>query len=144
MNAKIPTYDDWLKANGKGFSLFDYLYGEITQYGAPADIVWAVAKLTWPEFVMVDGRVFLKECFTEEKYASLRNEGRAPKEMEYWMNMVNVGGLFAEGDGTKLAAVAATFSAAWPAKAKQDCPSLEFDCEVIEDDGDTFITLHRK
>lgn len=60
---KLGSYQEWKKANGDDFSLWDYLFGV-----ANVEIALGFAKLFWPDFVEYEGGVFLSESFDIDIY----------------------------------------------------------------------------
>lgn len=91
----LEDYVEWMKLNStKKFSLFDYINGVIQLRDLPIDVFVAVLKLFWPDFINFDNKIFIKEEFSEEKYRELIDNGCPDKDLEYWMNLINVDGLF--------------------------------------------------
>lgn len=48
----MPDYESWRSANQpQGFSLFDYVHAIMSTNDLPTDLLLAMARLLWPEFV---------------------------------------------------------------------------------------------
>lgn len=91
----LPHYQEWLKKEQPPLSatgLWDYLY-DISNY----DIAAAFSKVFWPEFIEVDGLVFLAERYPKlvmspEEYRQKREEN--PASIEWLVNHIDIPYLF--------------------------------------------------
>ena len=144
MTDKIPNYKEWLTVNSSRFSQYDYIHGQITQYDVPADIVTVVSKIVWPEFLILGECIFIKDIFNNDKYQSLVNASYSVRDIEYWMNLVNISGMFGEGNESEAAEFCVILKSTWKIKFMLEHPSLVADVEIVDDDGDGFIYLCRK
>lgn len=73
---------------------FDYIHAIHHTQRLPADFALCMAKLYWPEFIRVDGWIFVKETFDEAYYLSLLESDNSPAKNQFWMNLLEVTGLF--------------------------------------------------
>lgn len=60
---RLLDFQQWKKANGGNFSLWDYLFGV-----ANVEVALAFTKLFLPDFVEHEGGIFLSEVFDREIY----------------------------------------------------------------------------
>lgn len=142
----MPDYESWRSANQpQGFSLFDYVHAIMSTNDLPTDLLLAMARLLWPEFVAFDGMVFLKEQFS---LARVQEHGRSDDESttEYWINLLSVDGFFSYSHSDKLSqdeAFANILAEAWRAKLRADFPDRSFDVKVMVDEsvGDILLTF---
>ncbi len=137
---ELSNYATWQKANSpQPYSLFDYVYGAGRSANIPADLFIAFAKLVWPDFVEIDGRIFLAEQYSKTKHEELLKNGSSTQEAQYWMNVFSVDGLFLEiaGDTPEhWEAFAAILRDSWEAKLRRDYPSRKFEVRVLRDEND--------
>jgi YD repeat-containing protein len=65
MQSELPTlidYQKWQQANYNiNFSLYDYIHGLTIQKALPIDFYIACLKLFYPEFILINNCIFLKE-----------------------------------------------------------------------------------
>ena len=59
----MSDFQQWKKANGDDFSIWDYLSG-VTN----VEVALAFTTLFWPDLVEHDGGIFLAEAFNQEIY----------------------------------------------------------------------------
>lgn len=60
---QLIDFQQWKKANGGDFSLWDYLFGV-----ANVEVAIVFTKLFWPDFVEHEGGIFLSEAFNIQTY----------------------------------------------------------------------------
>ncbi|WP_156041499.1 hypothetical protein [Chondromyces apiculatus] len=101
-----------------------------------ADVVIALARLIWPDFVEIDGRVFLVAQYSDLKLKELRAQGFDETEAQYWMNLFPVEGLL--GDEESLQPdhedeFAAILEHSWAAKLAADYPGRRFMVKTARD-----------
>ncbi|MCC3518720.1 hypothetical protein [Microcoleus sp. PH2017_18_LLB_O_A] len=83
---KLIDFQQWKKANGDDFSLWDYLFGS-----ANIEIAIAFTKLFWPDFVEHEGGIFLSEAFNSQIYEQWKIElGNDVAAIEQVMNHQHV------------------------------------------------------
>ena len=132
----MPVFEEWKKCNpNTHFGLFDFL-GSILQgeNNELEDLLVATAQMIWPEFVLEDGHVFVKDLFSLAKYIELNKERHNP---EYWMNLLLTGNYVnAIDDAIELSKL---IKESWEAKLKQQFPDRVFAFELFNDEeGDDF------
>jgi hypothetical protein len=146
VNVSVP-YGQWKAVNPPGsFSWFDYAHCVLREGQISGDLAVALAQLIWPQFVKIDGLIFLAEQYSEEKASSLRGQGIIGRELEYWMNLFSVDGFFADISGStqeQEEGFAETLVQAWRAKLFSDFGSHAFTVEIVRDDdvGDLCVVF---
>lgn len=105
----------------------------------------AFATLFWPEFLVHDDRIFLKERFSSAQYAALLDQGLSGSEAQALMNHVHIDDLLGYNDdaadletATHLAEVLAQ---AWAAKIQLDYPGSAARVEIDPGYSDPQVIL---
>lgn len=146
----LPEYELWVKANSqKMFSLFEFIYGVMESEKIPVDLVWAVLKMVWPDFVEYRGGVFLKECFVDTKIDGLFESQSDTIEVEKWGNLLSLDGMFADlvnASPEFIRSLAGLLTECWQRKLEIEFPHLGYVVEVQRDDDceEVCITLYRE
>ncbi len=140
-------YEQWRAANPPGsFSWFDYAHCVLRERKIAGDFAVAVARLVWPEFVEVDGLVFLADQYSDEKASSLRDQGIVGRQLEYWMNLFSVDGFFSGVEASTpedQEQMAGMLVSAWKTKLRSEFVARTFSVEIVRDDdvGDLCIVF---
>ncbi len=145
----LIDYMQWKKEDGKSyFSLFDYLSVQFKRFPLPIDAWVAFSEIFVPQFIESDGRIFIEECFKEKQddYNRYSKEGLSKKEIEFWINIICLDGLFYDlpGETDKISIfVGEKLKLSWEMKLKNDFPNRKFTVSLQKDDdvGDFLITL---
>ena len=145
MNDEVMDYESWKRAN-PGFSQFDYLHAFFRLTKNASDIFNSFFRLLWPEFIIRDGHLFLQDNFAEKKYKDLINKGYPRKDVEYWMNLLNLSGMVLQNDSIKESwtkEVGNQLVAIWNAKILLEFPDRKVvvSCIFDEADGEYFLVL---
>ena len=122
---------------------FDYIHAIHHTQRLPADFALCMAKLYWPEFVRVDGWIFVKETFDEAYYLSLLESDNSPAKNQFWMNLLEVTGLFENLSMPQSTVVANALAGSWNAKlASESGPSFAQARAIVDDEGcEVFVTI---
>jgi len=139
----LPSYNQWRSSNGEGFSLFDFLRGVIVTGAIEPDPLIAFWKLLLPDLVEHEGMVFLQENFRWERYRTLRDEGRSPHQIEYWMNLLGISTLLEGLPIDRVEELSRDIVFCWRARLAEKFPDRCFQVEICEDDGDTFVVFYQ-
>jgi hypothetical protein len=140
-------FEDWKAANvERTFGWVDYAHSVLKEHQVPGDFAIAMAQLLWPEFIEVEGSVFLAEQYSSGKALRLEGQGFKGAELEYWMNLFSVDGFLdgvdsaTEEDEEQLATLLVK---TWQAKLRADFPLRSFRVLAVRDDeaGDLCVTL---
>lgn len=134
----LPDYEKWVSSNSpKKFSLFDYMHGVFNTKNIASDFAVAFLKLCAPDFYLYEGCVFLEQEFSKSKYDDLVAQGYKGKDLEYWMNLLSVDGLFESASLECAKYIADHLAILWKIKLQTDFPEMRFDVRgIVEADED--------
>lgn len=139
---KLNDYEMWVNANStKKFSLFDYMHGVMLTENLSSDLFIAFLKLVWPEFYSYNNCVFLKEQFDQKKYDELVDQGLSNKDIEYWINLVLIDGIFENATVETCEYLAKNLVSAWKVKLKNDFPEKDFELKYFFEEEDGFFVV---
>ena len=141
---KSFNFKSFVSANrGQVVTGFDYLRAVYKAHGLTADFIVYFAKLFWPDFKMVDGQIFISDLFDSERYQSLLNNGRNPNEAQFWMNLLEITGLFDEISIDEAIQIAEAIAVNWNSKLDTEFSNESLPARVIHDDetGEVFVTI---
>lgn len=145
----LPDYEAWRKINpNKEFSLTDYVYGVHQAQQLHPDFFVALIELMWPTFVEIDKQIFLGQAFSTARYEQLQATVSHPREVEYWINLTILDGLF-ESKGKfypdHAEYILCSIAEMWKVKLQKVYPEKSFTFFVIKDSesGDFGITFNQ-
>jgi hypothetical protein len=146
----LSDYQRWKQANNNiKFSIFDYIYGMIIEKKIPIDFCIALFKLFYPEFIVIENHVFLKEEYEKEKYINLVKQNCQKKEIEYWMNLLNIDPFFFQEDEENndnfadlSIAICEQMVDLWSQKLHKEFPDKQFCVKHLKDDEEVYITFY--
>ncbi len=147
MKSTLKDYEKWKIANQEGeFSIFDYVHAVLPTGAAGVDLLIAIARMTWPQFLEIDGLVLLAEQCSAHKLAQFRRQGLADADIEFWTNLLSVDGMLAASDAADRnheEELASILVAAWRAKLHAEFPTRSFFVRVVrdEDAGDICVVF---
>ena len=132
-------YEKWKEANlGHRFTLYDYVgckLQDISEY--QDDLMFALSRLYWPDFLSIDGFIFLKEIFDESSYFNYKQQQDG---VEYWMNLLLTENFYQDLD--LAVEFASVLKETWGAKLKLEFPDKQFTIDVF-DDEDFGLTFYQ-
>lgn len=134
----LPDYQAWKDVNSdKEFSLTDYVYGIHQKHQLHPDFFVALMELMWPKFVEIDNHIFLKQAFNTARYEQLRATINYPSEVEYWMNLTVLDGLFESSKGgfyrDHAEYVLSSIAEMWESRLQMVFPEKRFTVSIIKD-----------
>lgn len=133
----LEDFEAWRDANQpRVFTMADYVHGVFKAKRLPSDLFVALVELAWPEFVEVEGLIFLGDQFSSERFDGLVSQGLERSQLEYWMNLCLLDGLLdpsSKESSAKVVYVARRLAGAWRAKLALDFPERSFEVTVIDD-----------
>ncbi len=139
---EMSEFQQWKKANGDDFSLWDYLSGV-----ANVEVALAFTKLFCPDLVEHDGGIFLSEAFNQEIYeqwkAELRNDIAA---IERVMNHQHIDDLLpgAESVGIdNLLYLGQVIRQMWDNHLKARYPERDFQVSCNQDEYTVVVTFYQ-
>jgi hypothetical protein len=152
--SELKDFQNWKQLNSKKFfSLYEYTNGVIQVNELSSDICIAFLRLIYPPFVCFNECIFLADEYHQDKLDKLVCQGYKLKELEYWMNLLNLDCYFRTDKEdfslTKCLFFAHELKKIWMQKLSVDFPTRKFDVSCIQDvDPDTqaeevYITLYQ-
>lgn len=141
---KLADFRAWREKNDSSFNLFDYLHGVLSTNDVSTDLIFAIIELFWPEFINVDGMIFIDEQFDKGEYERLVNEGSKPEEVEYWLNLVNLDGLLPGIGNENCAFIGTKIAELWRLKLQLEYQDKKFNVSYLyeDDEQEHFVTFH--
>jgi hypothetical protein len=121
----------------------DYVHAIYHTQKLPADFSVCMAKLYWPEFRVVDDVVYVAENFDAEHYRALVSDHASPAKKQFWMNLIEVTGLFANLSFNEACIVANALVGSWNAKLSAEFGPAHAKARMVldEDIDEVFVTL---
>jgi hypothetical protein len=151
--SNLNDFQNWKKSNNDFFSLYDYVHGIIQINDLSSDICIAFLRLIYPTFFCSDECIFLIDQYNEDKLDKLVSKKLISKDLEYWMNILNLDCYFRNDKEEfcleKCLLFAYELKKAWLQKLSIDFPARKFEVSCIQDiDPDTqrdevYITLYQ-
>jgi hypothetical protein len=142
---EVFSLSRFLAANpDKNLSSIDYLHAVFKLYELPDDFLLCMARLFSPDFIIVDGLVFLSEKFELDTYKKCLDEGKSPSEIQLWLNLIEVTGLFEGIEVENALSLAHSIETMWNQKIRShDDNEAKGVARVIyeKDDGEIFVTI---
>jgi hypothetical protein len=92
----------------------DYVQTMYKAANLPVDFVVQFSRLFWPDFLLVDGKTFVKSLYEPERHASLL--ATDPMSAQYWSNLLEVTGLFDDLSVDQARGLADVIANCWNAK----------------------------
>jgi hypothetical protein len=143
-NGELFDFSSFVSANPeRNISGFDYLHIVYKSQRLPADFILWLAKLFRPDFKIVDGLVFVVELFDSERYQSLLGGDMSVAEVQLWMNLLEITGLFDDLSSNQAIEMAKALTDSWNAKLHQEIGITTELAKTIYDKetGEVFVTI---
>jgi len=143
-NVNSFNFESFRDANlGRHVSGFDYVHTIYKAQTLSDDFVLWFARLMWPDFKKVDDNIYVVELFDAARYQQLLNNGRSKNQAQFWMNLLEITGLFDELSNESALAFAMKMAESWTAKIRTDFGPHEMGARVINDDetGEIFVVI---
>jgi hypothetical protein len=120
----------------------DYVRAIYKTHQIDADFLVWFARLFWPVFKVVDGRIYVDNLFDENRYQKLLSNGITPKCAQYWMNLLEITGLFDDIKDSQALELAEIIVNAWNSKMLA-CNVVGASARVINDSNtkEIFVTI---
>jgi hypothetical protein len=142
---KFFTLAQFIAANpGKKLYSVDYLHAAFKLLQLPSDVALSFAKFFVPKFTVVDALIFLDEVFDLTKYQSYLSDGRTKEEAQFWLNLLEITGIFndnlSEEEAVRLASSVVYI---WNLKIAHEFSGSTSKARVIHDraEGEVFVTI---
>ena len=113
-------------------SIYTLIYWLIQDKKINPETIFIFSELFWPEFIKINGFVFLKEKFSENAFNEYITRKSNP---EYWINLLTLDDFFSELEDaeTKSKALAKILMEMWQEKLKKDFPCMNFTVAYLAD-----------
>jgi hypothetical protein len=137
---RMSEFQQWKKANGDDFSIWDYLSGV-----ANVEMALAFTKLFWPDFIEHDEGIFLAEAFNQDIYEQWKAElGNDIAAIEQVMNHQHIDDLLpgAESVGIdNLFSLGQVIQQMWKNRLKSCYPAQDFQVFCNKDEYTVVVTF---
>lgn len=141
---KLFDFKSFVSANAeRHVSSLDYLHTVYKAHELSVDFILYFTKLFWPDFKVVDGLVYLSDLFESKRYQNLLADGKKSIEAQFWLNLIEITGLF-DGLSTDDAIfIAESLAASWNSKMTSEFGTLLTPARAIHDGGtgEVFVTI---
>lgn len=144
MPIKSFDFSSFISANPeKSVSGIDYLHAIYKTQRIDGDFLVWFARLFWPEFKVVDGLVFVASLFDDDQYREIVIGGKTAERAQYWVNLLEITGLFDELTQNQARELADVVAATWNSKMLASLGEVKSPALVIEDasTGEVFVTI---
>ncbi|MBE9094266.1 hypothetical protein [Tychonema sp. LEGE 07203] len=137
---QLSDFQQWKKANGDDFSLWDYLFGS-----ANIEIAIAFTKLFWPDFVEHEGGIFLSEAFNSQIYEQWKIElGNDVAAIEQVMNHQHIDDILPgaqNASSDNLLYLGQALAQMWESRLKSLYPQRRFQVKCDRDEDTVVVTF---
>ena len=140
------SFDEFCAANAeKVVSGLDYVRSIYKSLALPADFVVLFSRIYKPELRLEQGYVFIADLFDGARFADLLQSSGKLSLAQYWMNLLEVTGLFDGLSIEQATGVAHDIADAWNSRINSACPDALGRASVIHDqsNGEVFVTVGR-
>ncbi|MEF1257096.1 hypothetical protein [Vibrio sp. M260112] len=122
---------------------FDYLHAAYKSQELAADFIVWFARLFCPDFKTVDGTVFIAELFDTEHYQELLRNGHSFTQAQYWLNLLEITGLFDDLSTDQAIKFAESLADSWNSKLTKEFGRVSAPARAIYDEetGEVFVTI---
>ena len=143
-NNESYSYERFEHMNSpKRVSEIDYVQSLYKSMKIPDDLVLRFFRIAWPNFVLLDNRVFVADIFDRQRYEELRNSGHSESSAQFWMNLLEITGVFDEMQSQQAIEIAQILSSSWNGKLDKEYDESAGRARVIHDEatGETFVAI---
>jgi hypothetical protein len=143
-NNETFNYSAFVSANaGQRVSGIDYIRAIYKTHQISDDFFVWMSRLIWPEIKVIDGHVFVSQLFDSDRFQSLRDSGKSMESIQYWMNLLEITGLFSEMSIQQAHEIAETIASAWNARIHASIGASHPIARVVTDSNgaEIFVTI---
>ncbi|VWC56358.1 hypothetical protein BLA18110_00356 [Burkholderia lata] len=143
-NSKPFDFASFVSANQHtNVSGLDYVHVAYKDHGLIYDFLFHFGKLFLPDFKVVGGAIFVSELFSDEEYKRLLSDGKACHEIQFWINLLEITGMFDDIDTDQAAELAKLIVDGWNAKLQREFGDVPVPARVLCDEelGEVFVTI---
>lgn len=139
---QILDFQQWKKANGDEFSLWDYLFGV-----SNIEIAIAFTKLFWPDIIEREGGIFLSEAFNPEIYEQWKAKfGNDITSIERVMNHQHIDDMLPGADKVgvdNLYYLGVAIAQMWQSRLKSVYPERRFEVCCDRDENTVIVMFYQ-
>jgi hypothetical protein len=138
------SYARFVQVNSpKPVSGIDYVRSIYKAFELPDDFVLWFARLFLPDFVVVEGRMFVAELFDRARFDELRRAGHSDVSAQFWINLLEITGLFDDMSCSEAIEFAERLTKSWNGKLESDYGESPDRARVIHDEskGEVFVVI---
>jgi hypothetical protein len=140
----LPGYSAWTQEQtGERLRLDQYIGCLLDKDGPASSLVVSLLTLAAPQIYEKDSHVFVEEFFSPTRFDELRAQGKAPGEIEYWMNLLGVSAIFDVLSDSQCEYIARALQQLWTFQLTENA-LRDHECRLIFDDDEWYITICRK
>ena len=93
----LKDFESWKKVN-PDFIPMNYTTSIIDQNNIPPNFLVFFSQLFFPDFLLENNMIFLKNNFRKKYLDRFLAEEAIPKEIEYWLNLILISSFFPDGN----------------------------------------------
>lgn len=143
---KSFSFIEFQRSNsGKNISGIDYVQAVYATTQLHFDFLLHYAQLLSPTIKIVDGRAFIGELFDADRHLELLKTIQDTDQAQYWMNLLEITGLFDDLTTEQAVALAQIISQCWNNKLLAEhgssCGEARYICDT--DSDEVFVTITR-
>lgn len=138
------SYEKFKTANSpKSLTGIDYVRFIYKAFDLPVDFILYFSRLWWPNFLVIDNRIFLSDLFDSERHASLLLSEQDAASAQFWMNLLEITGLFDDLEEVQALEVAENLVSCWNKKINSEHSEITDRARVILDNstGEVFVSI---
>ncbi|KJH65006.1 MULTISPECIES: hypothetical protein [Acinetobacter] len=127
------------------FSEVEYIYAIFKIKTLPLDLLLKTVNLVCPNFLIIEGHIFLSNEFDENKFKDLREKYEIGK-VQFWMNLIEITNFHEEITEEQALLLAGKIVDSWNAKIEYEDMKTSGKARVFKDPeyGEVFVTIDCK
>lgn len=127
------SFSEFAAANNGSVSGLDYVHAVYRTHRLHGDFLVQMAELLCPNFLEIDGLAFLSAQFRDEDYEKLLTDGHSRSGAQFWLNLLEISGIFDETDIATCLVLARTCCDCWNLKLRSQFLEKGQEARVIHD-----------
>ena len=122
---------------------FDYLCSIYKSHELSGDFIVWFSRFMWPSLKILDDKVYVVELFDSKLFQHHLDARSTPAEAQFWMNLIEITGVFDELSFDQAMEVAVTVSESWNSKILKEFGAKYAVAQHIYDEetGEIFVTI---
>ncbi|GIU52731.1 hypothetical protein TUM4438_46110 [Shewanella sairae] len=136
---------EFMEANkDKKLNTLDYLHALFKFEDIHNDLLNSLGILFNPEFIIRDNKLFFEEVFNESKYCDFISEGRDDKEIQYWMNLIEITSIFEGMEVKEAKKFGSSIVEVWNDRIATRYSKMNVNASLIHDQitNEVFVTIN--